>query len=147
MKKLNEAKIVFTSHLSNEAFARTAVAAFVAIQDPVLSEIAELKTAVSEAVSNAAVHGYSEKIGYITVKMRLYSNSKVVITVSDKGKGISDVEKAREPLFTTSTNGEQAGMGFTVMESFTDDLKVRSKEGKGTTVTMTKIFNKKGTDK
>ncbi|MBR2327839.1 MAG: anti-sigma F factor [Clostridia bacterium] len=143
MKKINEAKIVFTSHLSNEAFARTAVAAFVATADPIMSELAELKTAVSEAVSNAAVHGYKDKIGYITVKMRLYSDFKVIITVSDKGVGIADIEKAREPLFTTSKSGEQAGMGFTVMESFTDGLKIRSTVGKGTTVTMKKVFTSK----
>ncbi len=143
MKTINEAKIVFTSHTKNESFARTAVAAFVTQIDPVMSELAELKTAISEAVSNACLHGYKNKIGYITIKMRLCEKSTIVITVIDKGEGIEDINKAMEPLYTTSDSGLQAGMGFTVMEEFTDSLKVKSKLGKGTTVTMKKQFTEK----
>ena len=140
MKPINEVKTVFKSHSANEAFARTVAAAFAAATDPLMSELAEFKTAVSEAVTNAAVHGYRDKIGDITLKLKLYEGKTVTATVTDKGVGIENIEKAREPLFTASKSGEQAGMGFTVMESFCDGVKVRSKPGRGTTVVLTKRF-------
>ena len=119
---------------------RSAAAAFAAQLDPTLDELEDIKTAVSEAVTNAVVHGYGDTIGMITMTVRLFEDKAVEISVADKGKGITDIEKARQPLFTTG-GAERSGMGFTIMESFMDSLKVRSKEGKGTTVTMRKKLN------
>ena len=139
MKPINEMKITFLSRSANEGFARAAVAAFVAQLDPAVDELADLRTAVSEAVTNAIVHGYPDRLGVVTLTVRLYENGKIQVQVKDKGHGIPDVEKAMEPLYTTGGE-ERSGLGFSVMESFTDRLRVRSAEGKGTTVTMEKYI-------
>ena len=142
MKSNNTIKIEFLSKSANEGFARVAIAAFASQLDPTLEQISEIKTAVSEAVTNCIVHGYKDKIGKIYISAKLYSD-KIVITVRDKGCGIEDIEKAREPLFTTGNENERSGMGFTIMESFMDKIRVSSKTGKGTKVTLTKILNEK----
>ena len=138
--EISRVPLRFPSKSSNESFARSAAAAFAAQLDPTLDELEDIKTAVSEAVTNAVVHGYGDTIGMITMTVRLFEDKAVEISVADKGKGITDIEKARQPLFTTG-GAERSGMGFTIMESFMDSLKVRSKEGKGTTVTMRKKLN------
>ena len=138
--EINRVTLRFPSKSSNESFARSAAAAFAVQLDPTLDELEDIKTAVSEAVTNAVVHGYGDTIGMITMTVRLFEDKAVEISVADKGKGITDIEKARQPLFTTG-GAERSGMGFTIMESFMDSLKVRSKEGKGTTVTMRKKLN------
>ena len=137
-KSMNEMKLLFPSDSRNESYARYAVTAFVAQLDPTTEEIADIRTAVSEAVTNGILHGYRGTRGLIQVEVRLYENRTVVIVVKDKGHGIEDVEQAKQPLFTTDGSGERGGMGFAIMESFSDRLTVRSKPGKGTTVTMTK---------
>ncbi len=137
-KSMNEMKLIFPSDSRNESYARYAVTAFVAQLDPTTEEIADIRTAVSEAVTNGIIHGYRGTRGLIQVETRLYENRTVVIVVKDKGRGIEDIEQARQPLFTTDGSGERGGMGFAIMESFSDKLTVRSKVGKGTTVTMTK---------
>ncbi len=138
MEILNEMRLMFLSKSENEGFARVTTAAFVSPWDPSVSEIVELKTAVSEAVSNAVIHGYDKTVGIITLEMRLFSDYTVEVSITDAGKGISDIEKAREPLFTTKTEEERSGMGFTVMESFMDSLQVESEPQKGTRVFMKK---------
>ncbi|MBR5239864.1 MAG: anti-sigma F factor [Clostridia bacterium] len=135
---LNEMRLMFLSKSENEGFSRVTAAAFVSSLDPTVSELVEVKTAVSEAVSNAVIHGYDKTVGIITLEMRLFSDYSVEITVTDCGKGIADIEKAREPLFTTKSEEERSGMGFTVMESFMDTLEVESEPGKGTRVFMKK---------
>lgn len=135
MKPVNEAKIAFLSRSANEGFARTAAACFAAQLDPTLDEVNDIKTAVSEAVTNCIVHAYPEKLGTVTLRLRLYPDNTLEIVVKDAGVGIDDVEKARKPLYTTGGD-DRSGMGFTIMESFMDTLKVRSRPGKGTTVTM-----------
>ncbi len=137
-KSTNEMKLIFPSDSRNESYARYAVTAFVAQLDPTTEELADIRTAVSEAVTNGILHGYRGTRGLIQVDTKLYEDRTVRITVKDKGHGIVDVEQARRPLFTTDGSGERGGMGFAIMESFTDRLTVRSKVGKGTTVTMTK---------
>lgn len=135
----NRIKLEFLSLSANESFARTAVAGFFAEIDPTIEEIAEIKTSVSEAVSNAIIHGYkNENTEWVTVECSYDSDRKIVITVEDTGIGIEDIQKAREPLFTTGKPEERAGMGFTVMESFTDYVEVTSEPGKGTRVLMVK---------
>ena len=133
----NEAALTFLSRSSNEGFARTAAACFAAQLDPTLDEINDIKTAVSEAVTNCIVHAYPDALGKILLRLRIYGRDTVEILVKDSGVGIPDVEKAMEPLFTTGDE-ERSGMGFTIMESFMDRVKVRSAPGKGTAVTMTK---------
>ncbi|MFR3077712.1 MAG: anti-sigma F factor [Intestinimonas butyriciproducens] len=135
MKPVNTATIEFLSRSANEGFARTAAACFAAQLDPTLDEITDIKTAVSEAVTNAIVHAYPDRLGRVKLKLRLFEDSLLEITVQDWGVGIADVAQARTPLFTTG-NEERSGMGFTIMESFMDTLRVRSTPGKGTTVTM-----------
>lgn len=137
----DEIKLIIPSRSANEAFARISVAAFVSRFDPTLEEINDIKTAVSEAVTNCIVHAYKDTIGkiYITVSA---DGENIKIRIRDYGCGIPDVNKAREPLFTTGGE-ERAGLGFAVMESFTDKLRVRSVVGKGTTVTMQKKLNVK----
>ena len=125
----------FPSRSSNEAFARAAAASFAAQMDPTLNELEDIKTAVSEAVTNAIVHGYPDSIGKVIVKVRVCPENILEITVRDYGRGISDVDKARQPMFTTGGE-ERSGMGFTIMESFMDKLTVRSVPGKGTAVVM-----------
>ena len=137
MKALNEMKLTLLSRSSNESFARVAVAAFVSQLDPTIDELNDIKTAVSEAVTNCIVHAYQEGIGTIYITVGIYEGGKVRIKIRDTGCGIEDVEKAKEPLFTTA-GGERAGLGFAVMESFMDSLKVRSTLGRGTTVTLQK---------
>ena len=140
MKKelVNRMKTVFDSDSRNESFARYAVTAFIARLDPDVSELADIRTAVSEAVTNAIIHGYKGRVGNVTVDVSLYSDRSIKITVSDRGCGIEDIERAKLPLFTTDESGERGGMGFAIMESFCDKLKVRSTLGRGTSVTMIK---------
>ncbi len=137
MKKINEAKLVFPAKSVNEGFARAAAAAFTALADPTVEELSDVRTAVSEAVTNAVVHAYPDREGDVFVTVSLYDDNTVRIRVRDRGIGIPDVEKAREALFTTAGD-DRSGLGFTVMESFTDKVSVRSVPGKGTTVTLTK---------
>lgn len=136
MKCINEMKIQFISKSSNEGFARVAVAAFVAQLDPTLDEISDIKTIVSEAVTNSIVHGYKDSLGIVYITSKIYDNGRVRITVRDKGCGIEDINKAMEPLYTSCDSGERAGMGFTIMQNFSDNLKVYSKIGTGTRVVM-----------
>ena len=133
----NYVTLEFLSRSSNEGFARVAAAGFAAQLDPTLDELGDIKTAVSEAVTNAIVHAYPEAIGQVQVKLRICPDNVLEITVRDHGRGIPDVEKARQPMFTTGGE-ERSGMGFTIMESFMDRLTVRSVPGRGTTVVMRK---------
>ncbi len=137
MKLFNEMKMVIDSKSINEGFSRVAVSAFVSCLDPNVEELTDIKTAVSEAVTNAIVHGYKEKQGKIYITVSLFENNNIRIRIRDKGVGIEDVEKAMEPLFTTA-GSERAGLGFAVMESFMDKVRVSSRLGKGTIVTMDK---------
>lgn len=138
MKFANTMKITLPAMSRNEALARSCVGAFAAQADPTVEEMSDLRSAVSEAVTNSIVHGYREVGGDITITARLTEENCLYIKISDKGCGIEDVEQAMMPLFTTAPEGERAGLGFAVMEAFTDELKVRSKVGKGTVVTMKK---------
>ena len=138
----NEMKLEFISKSANEGFARIAVAAFVSQLDPTIEELADIKTAVSEAVTNCIIHGYENKQGIIKIKARL-KNNEIVIEISDSGKGIENIDIAKEPLYTTKPNLERSGMGFTIMESFMDNLEIESIVGLGTKVTMTKIIKSK----
>ena len=131
----NYVTLEFLSRSSNEGFARVAAASFAAQLDPTLDELGDIKTAVSEAVTNAIVHGYPDQLGKIVMKLKLLENNTLEITVRDWGKGIEDIQQARQPLFTTGGE-ERSGMGFTFMESFMDRLTVKSTSGRGTTVTM-----------
>ena len=139
MKPTNEMKLTFLSRSANEGFARAAVAAFAAQLDPAVDELADLRTAVSEAVTNAIVHAYPDRLGTVTLTVKLFENGKIQVQVKDKGRGIPDVAKAMEPLYTTGGE-ERSGLGFSVMESFTDRLRVKSAPDKGTTVTMEKYI-------
>ena len=137
----NKVCIEFVSRSENEGFARVAVAAFVSQLDPTIDELADIKTAVSEAVTNSIIHGYeNKKEGIIRIEASISSN-EVTITIIDNGRGIKDVEQAREPLYTSRPDLERSGMGFTVMETFMDSLNVESEFGKGTRVIMKKKFN------
>lgn len=140
MKPLNEVKLTFLSRSANEGFARTAAACFAAQLDPTLEEVNDVKTAVSEAVTNAIVHAYPDVLGTITMRLRILEGRTLEVVVKDAGLGIPDVSKARQPLFTTGGE-DRSGMGFTIMESFMDSLKVRSTPGKGTTVTLRRRFS------
>lgn len=137
----NEMKIEFLSKSTNEAFARIAVASFASQLDPTIEEIADIKTSVSEAVTNSIIHGYSNKEGIVKIKARLYED-EIEIEISDNGAGIENIEEAREPLYTTKGNLERSGMGFTIMENFMDDLSVESIVGLGTKIVMTKKIKK-----
>jgi len=131
----NYIKLEFPSKSANEHFARSAVAAFAAQLDPTMDELGDVKTAVSEAVTNAIVHAYPEEMGLVFLRARIIHGDTLELTIKDRGRGIPDVKQAMEPLY--STGGEdRSGMGFTIMESFMDKLQVRSRPGKGTTVTM-----------
>ena len=141
MKTYNYIKVTFPSISANEGFARSCAACFAARLDPTLDELSDIKTAVSEAVTNCIVHAYPEAIGSIHMRCRIINDRTLEITIRDTGVGISDINKAREPLFTTGDPGERAGMGFSIMESFMGNIKVRSKPGKGTSVVMTKTLN------
>ena len=133
----NTVKFEFLSLSENEALARSVAAAFIMPLDPTLEELADVRTAVSEAVTNAIVHGYPDQLGKIAVKLKLLPNNTLEITVRDWGAGIEDIQQARQPLFTTGGE-ERSGMGFTIMESFMDKLTIKSVPGRGTTVTMRK---------
>ena len=142
MKALNTVKITFPSRSVNEGFARSALSAFAAQADHTLDELADVKTAVSEAVTNCIVHAYANTIGPITLTAALYEDGTLRVAVADKGCGIPDVSKAMEPLFTTG-GAERAGLGFAVMESFMDRVKVRSAPGRGTRVTLEKKLGRR----
>ena len=139
-KAINEIKFEFPSLSVNESVARGAVAAFCAQLDPSATEIADVKCAVSEAVTNSIVHAYRDSIGVIYIRVQIYEENKIKIEIKDKGCGIEDVSVAMQPLYTTDAQNERSGMGFTVMESFCDSVKVRSRIGKGTAVTLIKSF-------
>lgn len=143
MKVENQVTIEFMSKSVNEAYARSAVACFAAQLDPTLEELGDIKTAVSEAVTNCIVHGYPDSIGMITVRCRILPDNVLDIQVKDKGKGIADIAQARTPMFTTGGE-ERSGMGFTIMESFMHELKVSSRPGRGTTVHMKRKIMKRG---
>ena len=138
----NEMKLEFISKSTNEAFARVAVAAFAAQLDPTIEEISDIKTAVSEAVTNCIIHGYENKQGIVKIVGHLRQN-EIILEISDKGKGIEDIEIAKEPLYTTKPNLERSGMGFTIMESFMDRMEIESIVGLGTKVTMSKKIKPK----
>ena len=137
IKASNGFTLEFPSRSSNEGFARSAVACFAAQMDPTINELEDIKTAVSEAVTNAIVHAYPDTIGSVTVRVRICPDNVLEVTVKDRGRGIADVDQARQPMFTTGGE-ERSGMGFTIMESFVDQLAVRSTLGRGTTVVLRK---------
>lgn len=141
-KVVNKIQVKLPSLSVNEGMARATVAAFVSQLDPTATELADIKCAVSEAVTNCIVHGYRDTVGWVRMTVKLCEGRIVRIEIADKGCGIVDVKQARQPLFTTDAAGERSGMGFTVMESFTDGVRVSSKPGKGTTVTMVKVLGK-----
>ena len=140
-KVVNKMQLKLPSLSVNEGMARAAAAAFVSQLDPTATELADIKCAVSEAVTNCIVHGYRDTVGNVRMTVKLCQGRIVRIEISDKGCGIADVKQARQPLFTTDAAGERSGMGFTVMESFTDGVRVSSKPGRGTTVTMVKVLS------
>ena len=133
----NKMKLEFSSKSNNESFARITIAAFATQLDPSVEELADIKTAVSEAVTNSIIHGYEGKEGIIEVECKLFEDS-IEIKISDKGRGIEDIKKAREPLYTSKPDMERSGMGFTIMESFMDEVEIESILGTGTKVTMRK---------
>jgi len=142
MKPVNEARVIFSSRSTNEGFARTVAACFAAQLDPTLDEINDIKTAVSEAVTNCIVHAYPDTLGTVSMRLRLFSDYTLEIVVKDSGVGIADVKQARCPAYTTGGE-DRSGMGFTIMESFMDSLQVRSSPGKGTTVTMRRRISRR----
>lgn len=144
MKCINEVKFTFPAKSANEAFARGAVSSFLMQLDPTISELSDIKTSVSEAVTNCIVHGYRQQGGNIYITVRIFEDNAVSIKIRDKGCGIEDIEKAMEPLFTTAGD-ERAGLGFAVMQSFMDSIRVSSKPRKGTTVTLKKKILKHDT--
>ncbi|HIX06266.1 MAG TPA: anti-sigma F factor [Candidatus Fournierella pullicola] len=144
MKAKNLVKLSFYSRSVNEGFARGALAAFLAQADPTVPELADVKTAVSEAVTNCIVHAYPGGVGLVHMSIALYEGGRVKITITDKGVGIADVEKAMQPMFTTGNPEERAGLGFAVMQSFMDKVKVTSKPGQGTRVVLTKTLAGRG---
>lgn len=137
----NEMELSFLSKSNNEAFARVTVAAFAAQLDPTIEELADIKTAISEAVTNCIIHGYEDTEGMVRIKARLLKDT-IEIEISDNGKGIEDVELARKPLYTTKGNLERSGMGFTIMESFMDEIEIHSVVGIGTRIVMKKVIKK-----
>ena len=140
MNIVNEARLAFMSRSANESFARVAVSGFFMQLDPTVDELTDIKTAVSEAVTNAIVHGYREKNGTVYITMRILTGNVAYVKIRDCGCGIADVKKAMEPLYTSAPEEERAGLGFAVMQSFMDTVRVRSAVGKGTTVVMTKAL-------
>ena len=137
----NEMKLEFISKASNESFARITVAAFAAQLEPSIEELADIKTAVSEAVTNCIIHAYENRLGVVRLSARL-KEDEIIIEISDHGRGIENIEMAKEPLYTTKPNLERSGMGFTIMESFMDDVKIESVVNLGTKVTMSKKIKK-----
>lgn len=146
MNETNYIKLEFPSKSCNEAFARTAAAAFAAQLDPTLEELGDIKTAVSEAVTNAIVHGYPDTLGRIAMRFRIIKGNTLEISIRDWGKGIADVQQAMTPLYTTGGE-ERSGMGFTIMESFMDKLTVRSTPGEGTSVVMLRTLPRRVRDR
>lgn len=142
MKVTNYIKLEFPSYSSNESFARSAAAGFAAQLDPTLDELGDIKTAVSEAVTNCIVHAYPDSIGKIVMRLRIIDGDKLEITIKDRGRGIEDLEQAMLPMYTTGGE-DRSGMGFTIMESFMDKLKVKSSASKGTTVTMLRTIKQR----
>ena len=142
MKPVNEAAVTFLSRSANEGFARTTAACFAAQLDPTLEEVNDIKTAVSEAVTNCIVHAYPDTLGKVSMRLRMFEDNVLEIVVKDWGVGIADVEQARTPLFTTGDES-RSGMGFTIMESFMDTLKVRSAPGRGVVVTMARKISRR----
>ena len=143
MKMLNQVKITFAGRSVNEGFARAALAAFLVQLDPTVPQLADMKTAVSEAVTNCIVHAYPDRVGPITMTVSVYPGRVVRIVIADKGIGIPDIPRAMEPLFTTGNPEERSGLGFAVMQSFMDKVSVRSAPGRGTRVTLTKHLEEK----
>lgn len=137
----NEMNIEFVSKSNNEAFARISVAAFAAQLDPTIDELADIKTVVSEAVTNCIIHGYEDTEGIVKINCKIFDNT-IQIEISDTGKGIENIEMAKKPLYTSKPNLERSGMGFTIMESFMDEMKIESILGLGTKITMKKIIKK-----
>jgi anti-sigma F factor len=137
----NEMKLEFVSKSNNESFARIAVAAFVSQLDPTIEELADIKTAVSEAVTNCIIHGYENSSGIIKIISKIFANN-IEIEISDTGKGIENIELARKPLYTSKSNLERSGMGFTIMESFMDEVNIESVVGLGTKITMKKLIKR-----
>ena len=144
MRPTNSIKIEFESRSVNEGFARSAIAAFAAQLDPTIDELCDIKTAVSEAVTNCVVHAYPDRLGKVYISAAIYPDRRLVMKIRDVGCGISDVAKAMEPLFTTGADDERSGLGFSVMQSLTDKVRVRSKIGGPTTVTLEKKLCSKG---
>lgn len=142
----NEMKLEFLSKSANEAFARITVAAFASQLDPTIEELADIKTAVSEAVTNCIIHAYEHKMGIVKVNAQL-KGKEISIQISDNGKGIENVDMAKEPLYTTKPNLERSGMGFTIMESFMDSVQVESIVGLGTKVSMSKTIKEPNEEK
>ena len=143
MKMLNQVKITFAGRAVNEGFARAALAAFLVQLDPTVPQLADMKTAVSEAVTNCIVHAYPDRVGPITMTVSVYPGRVVRIVIADKGVGIPDIPRAMEPLFTTGNPEERSGLGFAVMQSFMDKVSVRSAPGRGTRVILTKHLEEK----
>lgn len=142
IRTVNKMELSFPSHSVNESFARGAISAFILALDPLVTEMNDLKTAVSEAVTNAIVHGYRDTIGTVYISAKILADDRVVVKIRDRGCGIPDIEKAMEPLYTTGGE-ERAGLGFAVMQSFCDRVRVASAPGRGTTVTLTKQFTRR----
>lgn len=142
-KSVNSFKLIFPSRSCNESFARTAVAAFVTALDPTIEELSDIKTAVSEAVTNCIVHAYKNEIGQIYITARLTEKNELTVSVTDRGCGINDIDLAMLPTYSTDKESERAGLGFSVMEAFMDSVRVRSKPGKGTTVTLKKRISER----
>ena len=138
MKAMNEMKLTIESHSVNESFARVAISAFVAGLDPTVEEISDIKTAVSEAVTNAIVHGYEDETGLVIITAALLNDGMLEVSVADTGKGIADISRAMQPFFTTQPEKERSGMGFSMMQTFMDKVTVESALGRGTTVRMQK---------
>jgi stage II sporulation protein AB (anti-sigma F factor) len=136
-------KIVFPGYSENERFSRAAVSSFVSQLDPLVDELSDIKTAVSEGVTNAIVHAYPDTIGEVQLEVKIVEGRRVIIKIEDKGCGIEDIEKAMEPMFTTSPDEERAGLGFAVMQSFMDSVRLRSRVGKGTVLTLEKTLREK----
>lgn len=141
MEKLNEMRLKFLSKSNNESFARVTIAAFASQMDPTLEEITDIKTAISEAVTNSIIHGYEDSMGYVEIVATIYPG-KLIIEISDKGRGIEDVDIARQPLYTSKPELERSGMGFTVMETFMDEVEVVSGINQGTKVKMVKYIRR-----
>lgn len=138
MKAVNTVKISFISLSANESFARTAISGFTALLDPTVEQLADIKTAVSEAVTNCIIHAYPDKVGIIKMTAMIYADNTLCITISDNGRGIENIEQAMKPMFTTGNPDERSGLGFAVMESFMDRVRVKSKPGEGTTIVLEK---------